>query len=147
MIIELFKTQTDSNHLTKVLENPAPLTGTMRGVVDLINPIVTVELAQDNPARYSNYAYISEFDRYYYISKVVTVRNNLYELHLTVDVLMSYAEQILQLNCIISKSTDNGSRYLPNDAFKTLVKNKTDVLQFPNGLLESGEFILITAGG
>ena len=48
------------------------------------------------------------------------------------------------LGLVFSNNFDN---YLPDENLKTNVKTKTDILNFTNGFLESGEFILITAGG
>ena len=75
------------------------------------------------------------------------VRNNLLRVSLTVDVLESFAAAILAQYVIIDKNTTDFDLYLPDENLLTLVKTKTDIINFPSGLLESGEFILITAGG
>lgn len=64
-----------------------------------------------------------------------------------VDVLESFKTGLENIDIIVADSTDNGNDYLPGPQWKTNVKDKTDIVNFPNGLLESGEFILITAGG
>ena len=63
---------------------------------------------------------------------------------------MSYQEQILNLDVIVSSITDGepiAETYFSGESWQALVKTKTDVLQFPNGLLDDGEYILITSGG
>lgn len=102
-----------------------------------------------NPSTY-NYCYISEFGRYYFINNITSVRNGLWKIDCSVDVLMSYKTSILNLNVIVSdlsygESTD--STYVNGDQWITKVKSKTDVLVFPSGLLDDGEYILITSGG
>lgn len=42
-----------------------------------------------------NYCYIDEFKRYYYINDVRLLTGGLYELHLNVDVLMTYKDAII----------------------------------------------------
>lgn len=42
-----------------------------------------------------NYCYIDEFKRYYYINDVRILKGGLYELHLNVDVLMTYKDTII----------------------------------------------------
>lgn len=42
-----------------------------------------------------NYCYIDEFKRYYYINDVRVLKGGLYELHLNVDVLMTYKDTII----------------------------------------------------
>lgn len=65
-----------------------------------------------------------------------------------VDVLMSYKEQIKNLNVIINNSEETGANnYLSGNQWITNVKNTTSIVNFPNGLNDNGEFILITAGG
>jgi hypothetical protein len=48
---------------------------------------------------------------------------------------------------VVTEAQELGSNYLNGRQFVRLVKSKTDIITFPNGLLDSGEYILITAGG
>lgn len=64
------------------------------------------------------------------------------------DVLESFKNAIKAQSVILADTADRGKNfYIPNDAYVTSVKTKTDIVQFPNGLLENGQYILITAGG
>ena len=96
-----------------------------------------------------NYAYIPIFNRYYYIENIESYRTGLWIVKMKVDVLESHKASILNLDCII-EATEN---YMANDylseseSWVTSVKAKTDILTFSNGLLNSGEYIIITAGG
>ena len=63
---------------------------------------------------------------------------------------MSFQEGILNLNVTVSDLSygePNASTYMDGEQWKATVKTKTDVIQFPQGLLDSGEYILITSGG
>ena len=53
------------------------------------------------------------------------------------------------MHCIIEATEEyKGSNYLSeSDSWVTSVKAKTDILTYSSGLLNSGEYILITAGG
>lgn len=42
-----------------------------------------------------NYCYIDDFKRYYFINDVKLLNGGLYEIHLNVDVLMTYKEEII----------------------------------------------------
>ena len=111
-----------------------------------MNPSIRIESA-DNISAY-NYAYISEFGRYYYITDIVSVRTNCWVVSLRCDVLMSYKDEIHGLNVILDNTQETGlSNYLSSPNWVSLVKTKTDIKVFPSGLSEQGEFILITAGG
>ena len=61
---------------------------------------------------------------------------------------MSFKDQIQNFDVILDHSeVFNTTNYASSPVWKTLVKTKTDILNFPYGLSDDGEFILITAGG
>lgn len=144
--ISLFKTNSENNRVVKTLTNEKQLSGELRNQTSVLNPSIRIESA-DNISTY-NYAYISEFGRYYYITDIVSVRKNCWVVSLRCDVLMSYKDEIQSLNVILDNTQETGlSNYLSSPSWVNLVKTKTDIKVFPSGLSEQGEFILITAGG
>ena len=144
--ISLFKTTSENNRVVKTLTDEKQLSGELRNQISVLNPSIRIESA-DNISTY-NYAYISEFGRYYYITDIVSVRTNCWIVSLRCDVLMSYKDEIQGLNVILDNTQENGlSNYISSPNWVNLVKTKTDIKVFPSGLSEQGEFILITAGG
>nr|DAM58591.1 MAG TPA: hypothetical protein [Caudoviricetes sp.] len=144
--ISLFKTDSENNRVVKTLTDEKQLSGELRNQTSALNPSIRIESA-DNISTY-NYAYISEFGRYYYITDIVSVRTNCWVVSLRCDVLMSYKDEIQGLNVILDNTQETGlSNYLSSPNWVNLVKTKTDIKVFPSGLSEQGEFILITAGG
>lgn len=144
--ISLFKTASENNRVVKTLTDEKQLSGELRNQTSVLNPNIRIESA-DNISTY-NYAYISEFGRYYYITDIVSVRTNCWVVSLRCDVLMSYKDEIQGLNVILDNTQETGlSNYLASPNWVNLVKTKTDIKVFPSGLSEQGEFILITAGG
>lgn len=147
MDIVLYVNNSERQAITKTLTNGLTLTGSLRNESSVINPTILIETS--NPSSY-NYAYIPEFGRYYFITDMVSVRTNLWRMSLSVDVLMSFRNQILNLDVIVSDVSlgePEFSTYMEGEQWKSTVKTKTDVINFPNGLLNSGEYILITSGG
>lgn len=145
MEIILYGNQSEKNKLNKLLITPYTLTGTLKQECSISNPVFMIN--DENPTGY-NYAYIPEFNRYYYISDMVSVRNDLWRLHLSVDVLMSFKDYIVNIPVILSDTESTGSEfYLSGNVWKSKVKELTDIINFPSGLNQNGEFILITAGG
>lgn len=144
MNITLYVNSSEKNKIGKALTTVDVLQGSIKGESSIINPTILIEY--DNPTAF-NYVYIDAFSRYYFVNDVIVVRNGLLRVSLTVDVLESFAAAILSQNVIIDKNTTDFDLYLPDENLLTLVKTKTDIINFPSGLLESGEFILITAGG
>lgn len=144
MVIQLCVNNSEVNKINKVLTDSISLQGTLKTETSIIRPEILIEI--ENPSEY-NYAYIPEFNRYYFINDITSVNNNLWRISMNVDVLESFKNEILSQNCIIDKSTLGFDLYLPDENLVTLVKTKTDIVNFPSGLLDTGEFILITAGG
>ena len=145
MNITLYQTTAEQNRLNKTLNNALSLSGTLREETSVTSPSIVIE--HSNPVGY-NYAYIPAFGRYYYINDITSVRNGIWRLSLSVDVLMTYRSDILQADVILNAGTSpDRERYLDGDQWQATVKKFTDVLSFPQGLLDSGEYILITAGG
>ena len=144
MIIDLYRNHSEKNHLTKNLSNELSLNGTLKQETSIINPEIIIEI--NNPSTY-NYMYIPLFHRYYYITDIESIRNNLWRIKGTVDVLMSFANQISNCYVLISDTQNTPENYVSGEQCKTTVKTKTDIINFPNGFNNTGEYILITSGG
>lgn len=142
MVITLFNTSSDNNVVHKALSLVTTMQGALRGETNVIRPRVLIE-SSGLPA--ANYAYIPDFGRYYYITERETVRNNMFQINLKSDPLMSF--NMDGVTGILSESERVINNYLPSRGFVKTCKTKTDILSFPSGLLETGEYILITAGG
>lgn len=146
MDIVLYVNESERNAISKTLNDGVTLSGTLRSECSVINPSYNVHMS--NPSTY-NYCYIPAFHRYYFINDITSIRNGLWRIDCSVDVLMSYRNEILALDVIVSDASIGDSRptYMMGDVWKTSVKTKTDVINFPSGLLDNGEYILITSGG
>ena len=93
----------------------------------------------------SNYAYITEFGRYYYITNIVCV-GDLFEVHMHVDVLMSFKGDIRSNSAVVSRQENVYNLYLQDGVFKTYSQPHMQVIQFPSGFTDF-EFIFSVAGG
>lgn len=145
MEITLYVNNSEVNRIGKKLTNVFTLSGTLREQTNVIQPDILITMG--NPTEY-NYAYIPLFKRYYFIKDITSVRNGLWRLHLTVDTLETYKNEILNCSCILDNTNEIGlDNYLTGGNWVAKVKDKTEIKTFPNGLLDTGEFILITAGG
>lgn len=147
MEIILYVTGSERHAIRKTLQNSLELTGALRGESSVINPSFIIELS--NPSQY-NYCYIPAFNRYYFITNITSIRTNIWRIDCSVDVLMSFQTEILNLDVIVSDLSIGESStetYMQGEQWATTVKNKTDIINFPNGLLDDGEYILITSGG
>lgn len=142
LIINLYNNESPANKISKNITLITALSGELRGEANVVNPIVRV-YATAFPA--FNYARIPAFDRYYYLRDVRQVRTDIWELSLESDPLMSF--DLSDVAGVLVEGKSGGSDYLEHRHFVRNVKTKTNIINFSNGLLENGEYILITAGG
>lgn len=145
MDIKFCNNKSEKTVIEKILTEFNTLECNLKGDTSITDPTIIIEM--ENPSFY-NYCYIPQFNRYYFITDIISLRTNLWEIYMHVDVLMSFKEQIKKSRAIMdSTETEENTDYLDNGIYKTLVKDKTDIIKFGSGFLDSGEYILITAGG
>lgn len=146
MTITFYNNTSEKNVIRKIINNPLSMSGTLRESTSVTNPIITVE-APVTLVGY-NYCHIPDFSRYYYVVDVKSMRNNLWAVTLRVDVLMSFQNDILNTPAIIDHTTQQDTtNYMTSNVWQSLVKDKTDIINFSSGLSETGGYVLITAGG
>lgn len=145
MNIKFYYNASDNRCINKTISDEFSVSGTMRDATSIINPIISVK--NDGVLRY-NYAYIPEFQRYYYITNVESVRNGMWSLHLQVDPLMSFKADILALKVVVSKQSlkSNGDEYIDDGSLVADNLTFKSIYNFANGFNNAGEYILITAG-
>lgn len=145
MKINLYYNSSEKNKIGKSLTIKLSLNGTLKEECSITKPIILIESESLFDV---NYAYIEEFNRYYFISDITSVKNNLWRVSLNCDVLESFKDKILNLNCIIDKQSSIGkSNSLFDDgSYITEIDTFNEIAKFQSGFNESGEFILLTAG-
>lgn len=146
MTVTLYNTTSEPNALYKTLGTGTQYTGTVRdsGEISVTDPVLLIAASLDQAI---NYAYISEFDRYYFV-KLTAVREGLTEISCSVDVLMSYQTDILALPAIAERAqteNDQYSSYLIDKeqrmyTYKTICTRRLHTFSY------GSSYILITAG-
>lgn len=142
MTLRLYKNKSDKNVVSKTItQSGSDISGTLREDCSIINPVISIQGLTDLKV---NYAYIPEFGRYYYINNIVC-KGKLYELHMHVDVLMSFGTEILDNTAVISRQQSMYNLYLQDGVFKTYADNHYQIKQFPSGF-NTQQFIFSVAG-
>ena len=145
MEIKFYYNTSDNRCIRKKLLNEFSLKGTLRDSCSLLEPVLNIYNSE--PIRY-NYAYIPEFQRYYFIKKVTSLRAGIWTVELEVDPLMSFKKDILALSVVVDKqsSTAIGDEYIDDGSLVTDNYTFKSIYNFANGFNDHGEYILITAG-
>lgn len=136
----LYFNQSQENKLNKVLTDKGTRTILFLNSVDFLRPIITVKTL---PAD-TNYCFIESLGRYYFIEDVRNLKNELFELSLKCDVLMTYKNDIEKSKAIITESTNeinaNNTDYI---AEKNIVVNEIDL---KNPFTESSDVLITIVG-
>ena len=144
MQIKFYYNSSEKNKIGKSISRELTMNGNLRDECSVINPTILVE--HSNLSSY-NYVYIPEFNRYYFITEMTIVRNNLWRISLKVDVLESFKFNILNLSCIVDKQQyENYGNNIDDGSYINKADSFVEIANYPNGFNSNGEFILITAG-
>lgn len=129
MNVELYKTNSPKNKINKLLNSATIIQAKLLNDVNLQSPIL---LLQDNNNSFLtnyNYCYIPYFQRYYFIESMNKNINGLITIKLSVDVLMSFASDIINsyANIVESETPNEKSiNHSHSDNVQKLVYNYLD---------------------
>ena len=143
MEIEFYKTESEHNRLEKVLTDKLSISGTFKTELNILKPILS--LKNNAEITLYNYAYFPELKRYYFIEKIEITQTNIYTLYLSLDVLMTFKEEIKELKVIVKNSTSNP--YIKGFTNSYDVRTDLEKIEFENNFNESGTNILIAING
>lgn len=147
MNLTLYYNASERKVIGKSLRTLGTVKGVLKGDASITSPTFVVE-ANSSYFNGVNYLYWEETNRYYYIDDIQALTGGRMLFVCSVDVLETYKTEILNCSGILDSTNETGlDNYLTGGNWVAKVKDKTEIKTFPNGLLDTGEFILITAGG
>ena len=144
MTIVLYQNTSEFNAVDKTLSELVTLSGTLREQSSIIDPVINISDI-DNYIGSANYAYIPEFNRYYFITNIDSVRENLWRISFHVDVLYTYREQIRTNSAIIERNEREYDLKLNDGLFQTQQNPRIAQYPFPSGF-NTWNFVLAIAG-
>lgn len=138
MNIVLYNNKSENNKVDKELTQGVTLTGNVKNETSLVNPTILVE---GNPIG-KNYAYIPEFERYYFIKDVKIIRGTLFEIDMTCDVLMTYKESIRSMFAIVERNQYRINQYLYDPEYKYLTDYDIITKKIGNVSLNNNYYVI-----
>ena len=94
-----------------------------------------------------NYAYIQTLNLYYFVKILPTnIGNNHNILHLELDPLMTYKDQILNLDCIIKRNTSKYNLYVEDEELQTLKKTQIQTKAFNHTFIPYQSTVITLVG-
>lgn len=143
MHIKFYKNLSENNRIDKrLVQYGKQRTGTLVDETSMYNPTILFELDIEDLTDV-NYMYIQEFNRYYFISDIVSVRNGLVRISANIDVLKSFESEIKNCTALVGRNTYKYNLYLNDEWFRLYSDPLIFELEFPNGLTGSSNVLVI----
>lgn len=140
----LYKNLSENNVIGKELQEIDRFNLYFKDLVNLNNPSLRLELDIKNKDYL--YLYLTEIDKYYFVTRVTHVNNNLYDFDCECDVLETYKDEILNgyatYNIAIKQNDYNSNVSLENEIIRDIDVYKSDVI-----LKNDDKYILSTIIG
>ena len=149
MEFTLAYTDSPNNMLEKNYTVLGGYSGTMRAAISALRPVIDVEIEDaTTTVMQANYAYIQTFDRFYFIRNKTALNNSLWRFELETDVLMSFHQEIEQLEAVVERQTNNYDMYLPDPQIPVDCRKPVTYREFPNkGLFGPPYLSMLVIGG
>ena len=111
--IHTYKSSAEQNRVDKTnfLTADMIISGVLREASSLIHPSIT--FTSDIIPTF-NYVYIPIFNRYYYVTDITSIKNKLWQMSLTVDVLMTYKEALSACTGYIDRNENEYNGLIPD---------------------------------
>lgn len=142
MLMKLYTTKTPNNTIGKVLENEKEYNIKFKAQADRTKPVVV--LMSETMIDF-NYAYIPDFNRYYFVESIEVTPNKIYNISLRCDVLESFKNDILESSGFVNQQTTPNKYY--NSDYQTEIKKEVDIIKSNVTLDRTKSTILVTIGG
>ena len=110
MTIQLYNQTGDPRQLQKNITHLATITAQLTDQCSVTDPVFIFDMDDDYIT--ANYIYVSEWDRYYYITDRVILNGNQVQINCHVDVLMSFRNDILNSQCIADRCVNRVNPYI-----------------------------------
>lgn len=141
--IKLYNSNSTDNTINKKLENEKEFNIVIKDMTTIDNPVIRIKTGDDIAG--FNYSYIPVFSRYYFVNDIEIYPNNLYILHLHIDVIESFKDSILKSKALITKATKYNKFWNGGD-YNTEITQENTVYKSNVTLPTEQHMILITMG-
>ena len=144
MEIILYYNDSEKIKLDKELREIGTIEGRLFQNTSITKPSIMFDL--DTAVFSANYLYIPQFNRYYFITDVVNVSANKWQIQSRVDVLTSFKSAIRENTAIIERQENEYNLYLDDKYYRAYQNEDIQYKKF-SGSLPTDKYILVVNGG
>lgn len=139
MIVTLSKTTDEIEKVNKTLTSETPIQCELVNT-DILNPILKMK----GERLVYNYGYIERFGRYYWVTKYEALPGGYLYVFLEVDPLMSYKDDILELDVIVNRNKNERNSRVEDNRLKNNVNSIFGSITFGGITCRNVRYMLTT---
>ena len=143
MVIKLYINTSDPKAVDKTLTGEISITGVARYPVDVVNPVIEYQRGETDITGY-NYAYIEDFNRWYFMD-VTCDSYNMLTLTMHCDALSTAKNYLRARNATITRNQRLYNSYLNDPEFPSYAYTNIVTKVFPTPVT-GDSIILMTVG-
>lgn len=144
MEILLYTTQDADTVMNKTLELKYTIQMEIKDAQNITQPTIALMEYEDMKLDEVNYAFIPDFNRYYFIRSYNVAPNQIYHLMLECDVIETFKEEILQSQADISRVIEEGD-YLDVGTINE-VRKEAEIYESNKGFADEFSILFSTIG-
>lgn len=147
MMITIGQTSDDRRKINKSFSGTS-INVTPKAPCDILNPVFI--LSWSSSFVKANYLHCPDYERYYFIDDVIFRSGVTVEIHCSVDVLMSYKEQILNLDVYVKRNQAERNKLIVDDRYPAEIMSTLTTKKFnasPFGVDNGYNIVMTVIGG
>lgn len=141
--ILFYNNSQDKQTINKTLNDATSLSGLFIQPFNIINPVIVIR--SNTPVTF-NYCFVPSLNRYYFVESITVQTANTYQISLSVDVLQTYAQEILNSTGTIL-TRENANKFISSRETIFDVRPNFVKLELQKPFDETGEILLVTVKG
>ena len=119
--ITLYQNVDANNRINKSPVQKALISGVFKDNTSIMHPSIIIDYDKLD----FNYVYIDVLNRYYYVDDIIVINKKLKEIRLSIDVLMTYRKELMNIYGLVKRNEDRYNPYLYDE--RDVIENGCDI--------------------
>lgn len=145
MNVTLMTTVSDKRELNKSLRVIGSADCQIKAGTSIIDPVIIISRSTFDNVKQLNYAYIPDFNRYYFVNNVTVDTAQTMEIEMHVDTLYTYRQGIKNISTLIVRQENVYSDYLVDSMLP--VRSNRFKIKKNVGKVGDGNYYYLTVNG
>lgn len=146
MEVKLYINTSDNRYINKTLTDEKIYSNVViKQESDSYKP--TIRITTTDNLSIHNYCYIARYGRYYYITNCTVYPNNVWEIELKCDVLMTYKPSLLNTEMVLERGANDYNLYMDDNKWFVNCQKQRKVINFNSSFSGATDELIMTVIG